>query len=95
MNKLHYAPLVLFVFMLSLAVLLFIAVILANTLFDLKSPLTLAVISDTKSGKGIKVLQCLYFYKGLAYRRLSIDSFTCFLILLSALGKEVNAPDSE
>lgn len=64
MNKLHYAPLVRFFFMLSLAVLLFIAVILANTLFDLKSPLMLAFSSDTVSGKGIQVLQSLYFYMG-------------------------------
>ena len=64
MNKLHYAPLVLFIFMLSLAVLLFIAVILANTLFDLKSPLTLAVSSDTKSGRALRFYSACIFTKG-------------------------------
>lgn len=51
MNKLHCVPLVFFIFMLSLGILLFIGVILANILFDLKSPVMLAVSSDTTPGK--------------------------------------------
>lgn len=51
MNKLHYVSLVFFIFMLSLATLLFIGVVLANILFDLKFPVTLDVSSDTVSEK--------------------------------------------
>lgn len=51
MNKLHYVSLVCFIFMLSLATLLFIGGVLANTLFDLKFPVILAVGSDTTPEK--------------------------------------------
>lgn len=71
MNKLHYVSLVCFIFMLSLAPLLFIGGVLANLLFGLKFPVILAVSSDTMSEKdSLSFYSAYVFYRGVAHRQL-------------------------
>lgn len=76
----------------------FIGVVLANILFDcyiIPVILFLSVVRQCLK-RTSKVLQCLRFYRGAAYRKLlCIDSFICFLLLLlPALSRTVAAPHS-
>lgn len=80
----------------GMATLPFIVVVLANPVFDFKFPVILAVSSDTVSEKDFWVSTVPVFLQRNGIQTIpSIDSFTCFLILLlPALSEKVADPDS-